>query len=108
MEAKGPDGQPWPGAGRAIFEWHPSKAHLVQRTVIDVADAPGSTSIIGCDAADGPYLQLYSDEPGVCGIYETRISPDEWSLLRDGAPFPQRFMGNMSEDGRTINLTWRT
>jgi hypothetical protein len=66
VEAKGPDGQAWPGEGRSTFEWYKSRAHLVQRTVTDVPGAPDSTSIIGCDAANGSYLQLYSDERGVC------------------------------------------
>jgi hypothetical protein len=41
VEANGPDGQAWPGEGRATFEWHSSKAHLVQRMMIDVPGAPG-------------------------------------------------------------------
>jgi hypothetical protein len=106
VEAKGPDGQPWPGKGRATFEWHPSKAHLVQRTVTDVPGAPDSTAIMGCDAANGTYLQLYSDERGVCRIYEMSVSTDEWGLQRLGAPFPQRFVGRISEDRRTISGCW--
>jgi hypothetical protein len=106
VEAKGPDGQAWPGKGRAIFEWHPSKAHLVQRTAIDVSGPPDSISIIGCDAANGTYLQLYSDERGVCRIYEMSISAAEWSLQRVGTPFPQRFVGRISADGRTISGCW--
>ena len=74
MEAKGPDGQAWPGAGRASFQWHPSRAHLIQRTVIDVPDTPDSISIMGCDAANGTYVQLYSDERGVCRIYTMRMT----------------------------------
>ncbi|MGH7643903.1 MAG: hypothetical protein ACREN7_02050 [Candidatus Dormibacteria bacterium] len=104
--AKGPDGQAWPGEGAATFGWHPSKAHLVQRTVTDLPGAPDSTSIIGCDAANGTYLQLYSDERGVCRIYEMSISSDEWRLKRVGAPFPQRFVGKISADGGTISGCW--
>ena len=106
VEAKGPDGQAWPGEGRATFEWYKSKAHLVQRTMIDVPGAPDSTSIIGCDGANGSYFQLYSDERGVCRIYEMSISTGEWHLQRAGAPFPQRFVGRISEDGRTISGCW--
>jgi hypothetical protein len=35
-----------------------------------------------------------------------RISRDEWALQRVGAPFPQRFLGKISEDGRTISGCW--
>jgi len=106
VEARGPDGQAWPGAGRASFQWHPSQAHLVQRTVIAMPGAPDSISIIGCDAADGSYVQLYSDERGVCRIYTMRIDNREWILQRDGEPFPQRFIGTISDDARTISGRW--
>ena len=32
LEAKPPDGPPWPGESRAMIEWHDSGAHLVQRS----------------------------------------------------------------------------
>ena len=31
LEAKPPDGPPWPGEARATIEWHDSGAHLVAR-----------------------------------------------------------------------------
>jgi hypothetical protein len=106
LEAKGPDGQAWPGNGRVSFQWHPSRAHLVQHTTTDVPGAPDSTSIIGCDAANSTYVQLYSDERGVCRIYSMWIDAGEWTLKRDGDPFPQRFVGTISEDGHTISGRW--
>jgi hypothetical protein len=106
VEAKGPDGQAWPGAGRASFRWHPSHAHLVQRTAIDVPGAPDSTSVIGCDAANGTYVQLYSDERGVCRIYTMHIDGRQWTLQREGDPFPQRFIGTISDDAHTITGRW--
>jgi hypothetical protein len=106
VAAKGPDGQVWSGAGRASFQWHASGAHLVQRTAIDMPGAPDSISIIGCDGADGRYVQLYSDERGVCRIYAMRIDATEWILQREGEPFPQRFIGTFSDEGRTIAGRW--
>jgi hypothetical protein len=106
VEAKGPDGLPWPGQGRASFQWHPSGAHLVQRITIDVPGAPDSTSIIGCDAVSGTFVQLYSDERGVCRIYSMRMDGSEWILQRDGDPFPQRFVGRISDDARAISGRW--
>jgi hypothetical protein len=106
VEAKGPDGQAWPDEGRASFQWHPSHAHLVQRIVIDVPGAPDSTSIIGCDAANGTYVQLYSDERGVCRIYTMHIDSEQWTLRRDGEPFAQRFIATISDDARTISGRW--
>jgi hypothetical protein len=67
---------------------------------------PDSTSIIGCDAANGTYVQLYSDERGVCRVYRMRITASEWTLERDGQPFAQRFVGTIADDGRTITGRW--
>jgi hypothetical protein len=106
LEASPPDGDPWPGDGRSIFEWHPSGAHLVQRTVVDLPEAPNSLSIIGCDAANGTYFQLYSDERGVCRVFEMSIGNGEWRLWREGEPFSQRFAATISDDGNTILGRW--
>jgi len=65
-----------------------------------------SISIIGCDAANGTYFQLYSDERGVCRIYEMSINDDEWNLWREGEPFSQRFTARISDDGNTITGRW--
>ncbi len=64
------------------------------------------SSIIGCDAANGTYYQLYSDDRGVCRVYEMSIGDSEWKLWRDGEPFPQRFTGRFDDDGRTIVGRW--
>jgi hypothetical protein len=106
LEATGPDGVAWPGEGRAVFEWHSSGAHLIQRASIDVPGAPASVSIIGCDAANGMFVQLYSDERGVCRIFSMRLDGAEWTLERAGEPFPQRFVGTISEGARTISGCW--
>jgi hypothetical protein len=106
LEAGPPDGDPWPGGGRCTFEWHPSGAHLVQRTTIDLPEAPDSLSIIGCDAANDTYSQLYSDERGVCRVFEMSIGEGEWRLWRVGEPFPQRFAATFADDGNTIFGRW--
>jgi hypothetical protein len=73
LVARGPGGEPWPGEARSTFEWHASGAHLVQTATSD-AGAPSTVSIIGCDGAKGTYYQLYSDDRGVCRVYEMSIS----------------------------------
>jgi hypothetical protein len=65
-------------------------------------DAPDNISIIGCDATNGTYFQLYSDERGVCRVYEMTIGNGEWKFWRDGEPFSQRFTGTFSDNGKTI------
>jgi hypothetical protein len=106
LEASFPGGEPWPGGGTVTFEWHPSGAHLVERATIEHPEAPDSVSIIGCDAANGTYLQLYSDSRGVCRVYEMSIRDREWKLWRDGEPFSQRFTGTIGDDGNTITGRW--
>ena len=106
LEGSPPGGEPWPGGGRSTFEWHPSSAHLIQRTVVELPEAPDSLSIIGCDAANGTYFQLYSDERGVCRVYEMSIGDGEWRLWRVGAPFSQRFTAVLSDDGYTMQGRW--
>ena len=106
LKATSPDGEPWPGEARASFQWHESGAHLIARTTIPVPRAPDSISIIGCDAANGTYFQLYSDDRGVCRAYQMSIGDGEWQLWREGSPLPQRFTGKISEDGEQISGRW--
>jgi hypothetical protein len=106
VEATWPDGTTWPGGGRVTFDWHPSRAHLIERSTADLPEAPDAISIIGCDGAKGTYFQLYSDERGVCRIYEMSIDDREWKLWREGAPFSQRFSARISDDRNTITGRW--
>ncbi len=106
LQAAAPGGKPWTGGGRCTFEWHPSGAHLVQRTTVELPQAPDSISIIGCDAANDTYSQLYSDERGVCRVFEMSIGEGEWRLWRVGEPFPQRFAATFADDGNTIFGRW--
>ena len=104
VTATGPDGTAWPGEGRTTIAWDESHAYAVVRSHIDVAGAPDSVSIIGCDAAQGRYCELYSDERGVCRVYEMSIDAGEWRRWRDGEPFSQRFVGTLGPD--RIEARW--
>jgi hypothetical protein len=106
LEAIPPGGEPWPGEARSTIEWHDSRAHLVQRSTVELPDAPDGISIMGCDAANGTYFQLYSDDRGVCRVYEMSIGDGEWRLWRRGDPFPQRFTARFEDDGNTIVGRW--
>jgi hypothetical protein len=88
------------------FAWLDTGAHLIQRGSLEHPEAPDSTSIIGCDAANETYYQLYADERGVCRVFHLAIGNGELRLWRDGAPFAQRFTGSFSEDGSTITGRW--
>ena len=104
--ASGPGGEPWPGAAESEFSWHESGAHLVCRTSVEAPAGPGGVSIIGADAANGTYFQLYSDDRGVARVFEMSIDEHEWRLWREGAPFAQRFIGRFEDAGRRIDGRW--
>ena len=106
LEAIPPGGTPWPGESRTSIAWHDSGAHLVQRTTIALPEAPDSISIMGCDAANGTYFQLYTDDRGVCRIYEMSIGDGAWTLWREGVPFAQRFTATFEDGGDTIAGRW--
>ena len=106
LSVSAPDGEPWPGSGRTVFAWDPSGAFVTQRTTIDRPDAPDSLCIIGCDAENGTYFQLYSDARGVCRVYEMTIAGPQWTLTRRGDPFPQRFTATISDDGESMTARW--
>ena len=106
LEAIWPGGDRWPGEARATIEWHASGAHVVQRSTADLPEAPSSVAIMGCDGANGTYYQLYSDDRGVCRVYEMSIGGGEWTLRRDGAPFAQRFTARFEDGGDTIAGRW--
>ena len=96
LDASSRDGEPWPSEARASFEWHEFQAHHVARTTLDLPGTPNTISIIGCDAANGTYFQLYSDDRGVCRVCQMSIGDGEWKLWREDNPFPQRFTGTIS------------
>jgi hypothetical protein len=106
MEAIPPGGEPWPGEARAVIAWHESGAHLMQRTEIDLPEAPNTISVIGCDAGNGTYFQLYADDRGVCRVYEMSIDERGWRLWREGEPFAQRFVASFEDGGATIRGRW--
>lgn len=99
-----PSGETWPGT--AAFAWHDSKAHVVLQASLEHPQAPDNISVIGCDAANGTYFMLYSDERVVCRVMEMSLGDGTWKLWREGKPFAQRFTASFSEDGNTILGRW--
>jgi hypothetical protein len=106
MEATPPGGPPWPGDAETTFEWMADGQLLLERSWVELPEAPDGVCVIGCDAANGRYFQLYTDERGVCRVYEMSIGDGEWKLWRDGEPFSQRFTGKISDDGNRIDGRW--
>jgi len=106
IEAIPPGGPPWPGGGRVSFQWLDGGPLLIQRSRVELAEAPDSFSVIGCDGMSGTYFQLYTDERDVQRIYEMSLQDGVWMLWRHGEPFSQRFTGTFAEDGDRIDGRW--
>jgi hypothetical protein len=106
LEARPPGGEPWPGEARATVEWLEGRQLLLERSTVEMPEAPDGVCVYGCDAANGTYYQLYTDNRNVCRVYEMSIGDGEWKLWREGEPFAQRFTARISDDGNTITGRW--
>lgn len=113
MEASA-DGRPM-ARGRTTFEWLEGGAFLVQHADVKPTElapewrehAPFPvTSIIGVDDSSEEFSMLYSDARDVFRIYRMTVAGRTWTVWRDHPGFRQRFIGEFSEDGRTISGRW--
>lgn len=99
-------GQPL-GRGRTVFEWLEGGAFLVQRSDVAQAEFPAATVIIGRDDATETYCMLHFDSRGVSRVYQMSLNDaGVWQMWREAPGFSQRFMGTISDDGRTIRGHW--
>ena len=72
-------------------------------------NAPASThAVIGWDDSTDEVVQLYADSRGVSRIYRGTLTATEWRLERAAPEFPQRFVGVIRDDGRTIDARWES
>jgi hypothetical protein len=77
-------GEPWPGEAQASFEWLEGGQLLLERSTVEMPEAPDGVRVYGCDAANLTYYQLYTDDRNVCRIFEMSIGNGEWKLWREG------------------------
>ena len=88
---------------------------VVMRTVGEPAEMPSTLSVIG-GAPDGePQPMHYFDDRGVQRLFMTTVDGSTWTVWRapgedwngpDGPGFNQRFIGEISADGNTIEGRW--
>jgi hypothetical protein len=100
-------------SGEAKIE--PLGKFIVFRAVAEPAEVPDSLSIIG-GAPDGePQPMHYFDSRGVERLYLTALEGSTWKIWRapgedwngpHGLGFNQRFIGEISADGKTIEARW--
>jgi hypothetical protein len=88
---------------------------LVFRSVAKLQDVPDNISIIGGAPYGDPQPMHYFDARGVERLYLTTLKSSTWTIWRapgedwngpDGPGFNQRFIGEISADGRTIKGRW--
>ena len=97
--------------GRAVFERTLDGAFLLQRTEVDLPEAPDTLSIMAVDARSEGFTQHYFDSRGVVRVYSMTFAGGVWTLVRESADFSpldfqQRYTGRLSDDGRRIDGAW--
>ena len=111
MEIDFPGLDPIESGAIVTFEWSPGGWFLVERWEIPVPEFPNGTAVIGWDEGRQMVLQHYFDSRGVARVYEMSVTDRVWTLTRsepDFSPldFAQRYIGEFSDDGRTITGRW--
>jgi hypothetical protein len=88
---------------------------VVFRSTGQPAVVPDTLSIIGGAPAGEPQPMHYFDSRGVKRLFLTTLEGSTWRIWRapgedwngpDGPGFNQRFIGEISPDGRTIDSRW--
>lgn len=88
---------------------------IVYRSTGEPAEMPATISIVGGAPDGAPQPMHYFDSRGVKRLYLTTVEGSTWKIWRaasedwngpDGPGFNQRFIGEISADGRTIETRW--
>ena len=67
---------------------------------------PESLMIVGADEASDECTVLYYDSRDVYRVYRMALAEGEWRIWRDAPRFNQRYIGKLSDDGRSITGRW--
>jgi hypothetical protein len=91
---------------RITFEWLEGGGFVIQRSTIDKPEFPNGVMVIGATGPGGGLQQHYFDSRGVHRVYDMALDHGEWTLFREGPDWPQRYVGQFSDDGNTIAGRW--
>lgn len=87
-------------------EWVQDNAFLLMR----MGERPPSPStaiwLISRDESFPTYTMLYYDARHVSRVYEMSFSENVWKVWRQSPGFSQRFLGEVSGDGKTVIAHW--
>lgn len=92
-----------PVLGRVVVQ--PLGAFIVQHSTVEHPDFPDSVSVL-----DGSKMH-YFDTRGVARLLDVELADDTFTLSRepkDASDFWQRFIGEVKDDGGTIEGRWET
>lgn len=67
---------------------------------------PESTQLVGADESRDECTVLYYDSRGVHRVYSMSVVDGVWKMWRDAPGFNQRYVGRVSDDGKTITGQW--
>ena len=67
---------------------------------------PESTQLVGADESRDICTVLYYDARGVHRVYSMSFVDRVWKMWRDAPGFNQRYIGRISDDGKTITGQW--
>ena len=91
-----------PAAATTTFEWTLDGAFVLQRSTVDIPEAPDALMVIAAER--NGFRQHYFDSRGVVREYAMTFDGRTWTLHREGADFHQRFVAEL--DGDTIRGEW--
>ena len=106
-----PGSGPGEVAGRMTLEPVLGGNFLLQRSTVDIPEAPDTLAVIAANPGSGDFVQNYFDSRNVIRRYAMTFADGVWELLRttpDVSPldFRQRYVGTLSDDGDTITGAW--
>jgi hypothetical protein len=92
------------GDARAVttFEWTLGGAFLLQRSEVDLPEAPDALCLIGADGDH--FTQHWFDSRGIVRVYAMTFDGTTWTLERDDPDFAQRYIAQFS--GGRIDGRW--
>ena len=94
------------GNGNVTFTWLEGGGFLIQHSTIDRPEFPNGISLYGATGPDGGLQQHYFDSRGVARLYDVTFDGRVLTISREGPDWPQRYIGELSEDGNTLSGRW--
>src|SRR4051794_38048764 len=72
---------------RTTFELALDGAFVLERSAIELAEAPDSLAVIAADELTGAFRQHYFDSRGVVRVYAMTFEDGIWTLAREAPDF---------------------